>query len=81
MEYIYSMVSLVTTRINIYGDEKDVSFPPSQAGASADQLEVLLTGRELLYQMLGEEENREFAERELQDLVNRNTGDAVRNEE
>lgn len=37
--------------------------------------------RELLYQMLGEEENREFAERELQDLVNRNTGDAVRNEE
>lgn len=45
MEYIYSMVSLVTTRINIYGDEKDVSFPPSQAGVSADQLEVLLTGQ------------------------------------
>lgn len=86
IEYIYSMVSLVSTQINMYGDEKGVLFPlyhflRRRAVQVLINLRYYSQARELLYQMLGEEENREFAERELQYLVNKDTGEAARNEE
>ena len=86
LEYIYSMVSLVGSQIKMYGDEKNTLFPlyhflRRRAAQVLVNLKYYSQARELLYQMLGEEENREFAERELQYLESMGAGDdAKRNE-
>ena len=86
LEYIYSMVSLVGSQIKIYGDEKNTLFPlyhflRRRAAQVLVNLKYYSQARELLYQMLGEEEIREFAERELQYLESMGAGDdAKRNE-
>lgn len=85
LEYIYSMVSLVSSQIKVYGDENDTLLPlyhflRRRAAQVLVGLKYYSQARELLYQMLGEEENREFAERELQYLESI-TGDDVRQKE
>lgn len=85
LEYIYSMVSLVSSQIKVYGDENDTLLPlyhflRRRAAQVLVSLKYYSQAKELLYQMLGEEENREFAERELQYLESI-TGDEVRQKE
>lgn len=86
LEYIYSMVNLVSSQIKAYGDEKNTLFPlyhflRRRAAQVLVNLKYYSQAKELLYQMLGEEENREFAERELQYLESMGAGDdANRNE-
>ena len=58
-----------------------LSFLRRRAAQVLVNLKYYSQARELLYQMLGEEENREFAERELQYLESMGAGDdAKRNE-
>ena len=70
----------------MYGDEKNTLFPlyhflRRRAAQVLVNLKYYSQARELLYQMLGEEENSEFAERELQYLESMGASDdAKRNE-
>ena len=79
LEYIYSMVGLVGSQIKMYGDEKNTLFPlyhflRRRAAQVLVSLKYYSQARELLHQMLGEEENREFAKRELQYLESMDAG-------
>lgn len=73
IEYIYTMVSLVSSQIRMYGDEKNTLIPlynflRRRAAQVLVCLKYFSQAKELLYQMLGEEENREFAKQELKYL-------------
>ena len=57
LEYIYSMVSLVSSQIKMYGDEKNTLFPlyhflRHRAAQVLVNLKYYSQARELLYQML-----------------------------
>ena len=80
IEYIYSMVSLLNSQIKMYGDEKNVLLPlynflRRRAAQVLVSLRYFTQARELLYQMLGEEENKEFARRELKYLESLDVSD------
>lgn len=79
IDYIYSMVSLVSSQIKMYGDEKNTLMPLYHflrrgAVQVLVSLKYFTQARELLYQMLGEEENKEFAEQELKYLESMDIG-------
>jgi tetratricopeptide (TPR) repeat protein len=82
IEYIYSMVSMVNSQIKMYGDENNVLLPlyhflRRRATQVLVSLKYFAQARELLYQMLGEEENREFAKRELKYLESMDLNDSA----
>ena len=79
IDYIYSMVSLVSSQIKMYGDERNTLMPLYHflrrgAVQVLVSLKYFTQARELLYQMLGEEENKEFAEQELKYLESMDIG-------
>ncbi len=82
VEYIYTMVSLVSSQIRMYGDEKNTLLPlynflRRRAVQVLVCLKYFAQAKELLYQMLGEEENKEFAKKELQSLESLEVDDAA----
>ena len=79
IEYIYSMVSVVSSQIKMYGDDRNTLIPLYHflrrgAVQVLVELKYFTQARELLYQMLGEEENKEFAKRELKYLESMDIG-------